>query len=153
VKSVSERVKMGFAWLDRSWPTGWRSKIDVDTLQFANPDKGPLGQLFGDYITGLKKLKIVGGADHLGFRSTYRLLGDPEALKNEWAYMLRTHDKWHSCGDSLIRRIKGIQFLISNTAEGVKVSYFKSGQTHEMPNLYQDYGSAKRSVRKFSCNI
>lgn len=153
MRTIQERVRFGMQWLDRSGPSSWRSILKPDKMKFANPDYGPLGQLYGDYVSGLKALNIIGSAAQMGFRSEYRVMGDPAKLKLEWERVLKTHDKWHTLGNSLIRRIKGIQFILSDTPEGIKVSYFKSGQTIELSNLYGSFDSAKRKVRALTYTL
>jgi hypothetical protein len=153
VLTVEQRVKRGIEWLDNDTKNivskNWRSLIRLDNLRFANPNKGPLGQLFGDYVTGLKKLRIIGGGSDYGFRSQYRKLGDPTDLKLAWAKALKTDPSWKNLGHSRIRLILGIRYVIFVDDEGIyRVGFIKSGLAHKYPNRFTSYSSSKRFVRK-----
>lgn len=157
--TVKQRVQRGIDWLERSRgnqvPQNWRSLIKPETLQFANPDKGPLGQLFGDYLTGLNRLRIIGGANQFGFRSAYKLLGDPAELKKEWTSVLRTDKNWMKidCGN-MFRTIKGIRYwLVKFPDNTIRVEENRNGQIHWFPNSFSSYESCKRFVRKLSSQI
>lgn len=59
MNDVQERVQRGAALLDEKLP-GWRSKIDVDTLDIANPYNCIAGQLGGPYQDGYVTLRRLG---------------------------------------------------------------------------------------------
>ena len=50
-QSVSN-ITRGIAWLDQHAP-GWVDRIDLDVLDVADPERCPLGQIFGSYTDGL----------------------------------------------------------------------------------------------------
>lgn len=55
---VSKRVKRGAEMLDEYGPEKWWDKIDVDTLSIMCPANCVLGQVYGSYGRGLKKLRL-----------------------------------------------------------------------------------------------
>lgn len=148
MKTAKERVKKGVAWLDRQNNLkGWRNRVNPDTMQFANPDKGPLGQLFGDYLSGLKALRIIGGGSDFGFRSG----GDPAELKQVWQCELITDEKWDHCNEwYAYKSIKGIRYDLCKEKDG-KISIFEKDVL--VKTGYSSYDSAKRAVRKLSKKI
>lgn len=55
--TVEERVASGAYMLDVHAP-GWRDKIDLDRLNVRSCDDCILGQVFGEYTTGLIELGV-----------------------------------------------------------------------------------------------
>lgn len=54
-KSLRPVVRKGIKFLNEREP-GWRKRIDLNTLDVANCAKCVLGQLYGEYGTGVHKL-------------------------------------------------------------------------------------------------
>ena len=77
--TIDQRVAKGAALLDRDGPEGWRGRIDCETLDLARCRDCILGQVYGEYGTGVGKL----GANFLpvdcGFErtNTERSAGTP----------------------------------------------------------------------------
>jgi hypothetical protein len=61
--TVDERVARGMALLDKRNP-GWRTRINLRTLNVETCDNCVLGQVYGDYFLGIWKLRLP----LLGFR-------------------------------------------------------------------------------------
>lgn len=83
------RVIRGAAQLDRYFPKGlWRTDIELDNLVMDDAERCILGQLFGDYFTGLKKIFDVLPSPEA--RRNYGFSADPgdyeafEKLDYEW---------------------------------------------------------------------
>ncbi|HYT40812.1 MAG TPA: hypothetical protein VEP90_00570 [Methylomirabilota bacterium] len=60
-------VQAGSQLLDKIEP-GWASKINLSSLSLPNQCNCILGQIYGSYEIGLKKVHIISGCDH-GFSS------------------------------------------------------------------------------------
>lgn len=70
VLPVEVRVKQGMALLDEKHGPGWVHKIDVESLDVAGNCSCVLGQLYGDYGTGLFSLfprYRIGDTTNAGF--------------------------------------------------------------------------------------
>ena len=52
-----ERIEAGIALLDEKVP-GWEQHIDIQRLNMGDCKRCILGQLYGDYNIGIKKLEI-----------------------------------------------------------------------------------------------
>jgi hypothetical protein len=50
--TIDQRVQAGMAFLDQHEP-GWTASIDLDQLDMSRCDRCVLGQVYGDYGTGL----------------------------------------------------------------------------------------------------
>jgi hypothetical protein len=157
IRTVKQRVENGITCLDNgvdrgNTPKNWRSIINIDNLRFADPDKGPLGQIYGSYYDGLKKLRIVGGGSECGFRTEYNRYYDAKELKEMWTHLLRTEEKWTKISYYITRYIKGTRYIAIQEPPDclVKVKVFQNGRRFELPQPYKNYSSAKRAVRKFS---
>jgi len=94
-------VNAGVAWLDENHP-GWRERVDVDTLDFADAAHTLLTQVvpvpeyqgskppkFG-YDVVFKQAKT--GGDPFEWLTAHGFLGDPEVLKEGWVAVLRPSD-------------------------------------------------------------
>jgi hypothetical protein len=91
LSKMSARVKRGAAMLDARCP-GWEHGIDLDRLDVASDDAGPLGQLYGDHELGVILLGIWGPrVPSYGFKvgMPSKLLGfegeDSHAMNLLWA--------------------------------------------------------------------
>lgn len=86
-----ECVMNGVELLDRRFPN-WEDLIDPDSLEIDSCDNCIIGQLFGDYTTGLDTLRIGQlKACTLGFNvdTSFDVVLDPNlydylVLKNHW---------------------------------------------------------------------
>jgi hypothetical protein len=58
IGTIEDRVKRGAFLLDATTP-GWAEKINGDTLAMRWCDKCLLGQLYGDYDDGLKRIGLL----------------------------------------------------------------------------------------------
>lgn len=83
------QVIKGAEVLDRYFPKGlWRSDIDLDNLVMDNAERCVLGQLFGSYTDGLRK--VFGYMPHTEKRYECGFSADPgdyeafEKLDYEW---------------------------------------------------------------------
>lgn len=64
---------------------GWRDKVDADGLDMGDPCCCVLGQVFGDFYTGIETLDVgYGNAERLGFDGD-----DYPALGEAWRRELR----------------------------------------------------------------
>jgi hypothetical protein len=54
--TIDERLENSIQLLDDRHPGDWRRKINVDRLRTCTEHACILGQLFGDYYTGVQKL-------------------------------------------------------------------------------------------------
>ncbi len=72
VKTAAERVKAGAALLDRKRP-GWANKVVAETLDMREGEQCVLGQIFGDFDAGLRKIGAMEGDARLdlGFTTDY----------------------------------------------------------------------------------
>ena len=97
-EELRARVVAGAALLDESVP-GWESKIDTSTLRLQSHTNCVLGQIFGDYTTGLTTLGLWDGVvreglsealapvvDGLGFHAAH--LGLYDDLTCAWVEYL-----------------------------------------------------------------
>lgn len=154
MKTASERVLKGILWLNKSdkTPKGWRNKLKpyLGKMGFYNPDKGPLGILFGDYSTGIKTLRIILGGNSFGFCSDYMTQYDSRDLNIAWEHALKTWDKWQPNEKGFIRKILGVTYYIYER-EPDKWGIICSIGT--FPRSYSSYTSAMRCVRKHSKTI
>lgn len=90
-----DRVQKGIAFLDRHGPPDWREQIDPDKIDIKNCGNCVLGQIYGSYVKGLKRLglSMTQAVDH-GFHpreaptklEAQVLLKD---LNQEWRLALR----------------------------------------------------------------
>jgi hypothetical protein len=62
MKQIPEEIKAGMALLDKKVP-GWREKANPNSLDMAYCFSCILGQVFGEYLYGLKKLGITEEAE------------------------------------------------------------------------------------------
>lgn len=86
MKQIPEEIKAGMALLDEKVP-GWREKVNPQQLNMAYCFTCILGQVFGEYTHGLKRLGI---ADDEEVYSEF----DPET--NEQAQNLGFQSKVHN---------------------------------------------------------
>jgi hypothetical protein len=87
--STSPRIERGAALLDQACPA-WENDIDLGTLDLGNECDCVLGQLYGDYATGLAQVDgplTWHNAGRFGFitygRESY------EALTQKWRRFIR----------------------------------------------------------------
>lgn len=81
MNQIPEEVKAGIALLDEKVP-GWRERIDLNQLKMEYCFSCILGQVFGEYVFGLRQLGIATDDDsefdpeeqavNLGFQSNRR---------------------------------------------------------------------------------
>lgn len=65
--SITKRIQRGMAFLDRKCPD-WQYRVSLQKLNMRYAQSCILGQLFGDYNVGVKKLKISDATAYkLGF--------------------------------------------------------------------------------------
>ena len=67
--TIKTRVKAGIAFLDAVKPN-WKKKIDLDKLDLFSPYTCVIGEVYGGYFKGMKKLEIEWHSDSataLGF--------------------------------------------------------------------------------------
>jgi hypothetical protein len=90
MSKIRNRVREGALLLDL-YDAQWRQRINVRRLDVSNRTTCPLGQLFGDYMSGLRKLGIPSPSASLyGFeragRSYFVEARHPEwkELREEW---------------------------------------------------------------------
>lgn len=69
-RKAAERVQRGAALLDRVDPS-WRPKVKRSELNLSSPDHCIVGQVFGGYNDGLKRLGLR-GFDGLDFNDTFQ---------------------------------------------------------------------------------
>ncbi|MEU8317116.1 hypothetical protein AB0C33_01995 [Nonomuraea sp. NPDC048881] len=92
-------VEAGIAYLNEQAPwhgelRNWLRDINVECLEMNVTEEDVLGQLFGDYDTGKKKLKLSGEESvRLGFAlagdSDWHTMGDYVILGAAWIEKLR----------------------------------------------------------------
>lgn len=100
-------VEAGAAWLDANHP-GWRTRVDVDTLDFGDaahtlltqvvpvpPQRGPKPARFG-YDVVFKQQKADG--DPWEWLRAHGFLGEPEPLREMWVELIRAFDGRHTSG-------------------------------------------------------
>jgi hypothetical protein len=146
-----DRVKKGIETLDRHLE-GWRSKLNIPVLRFADPDKGPLGQLFGSYSKGLYKTKVICRGQEMGF-CAYPRPGDANNLKAAWVKALETDRKWRKINNALTKKILGVRFTLYESDNKVHIMMSRPGWAKVLDGSYTTYDSAKRAVRKISRKI
>lgn len=82
------RVKKGAEQLDSVYGTGWRDKIDTATLNLSSSTKCTLGQVYGDYHEGLRKLGLSSyNTDAQDYGFTTLDSGDPSNSKIAAAWL------------------------------------------------------------------
>ena len=85
--TLEERIRLGIAWLDAYGPKGWRRKITAaikaDRFYLGSPSHCVLGELYGDYCTGIEKLQISDGYA-IGFDKDYQGTDDYVTMTREW---------------------------------------------------------------------
>ena len=151
-----DRVKRGIKWIDKNKTIcgqNWRLKIDIEALRFADPDKGPLGQLFGAYYVGLNKLRIAsGGGSQLGFRTEYNIANDARELKIAWRQALYTDLKWDHHKLMSIRSILGTTYTIYKNDEDKYLMDIHPcyGGVFAGKTKYKNRDSVVRAIRKLS---
>lgn len=94
INAAKSAVKAGVAFLDDNASeyaslTDWRNKLDLSKLNIASGQSCVLGQLFGDYTTGIDRLGLTStSARRKGFESdTYGDYGDSvtsDELNQAW---------------------------------------------------------------------
>ena len=91
--TLQQRIRCGIAWLDAYGPRSWRSKIaraiKADRLDLADTEHCILGEIYGDYHEGLRRLGLLTGAP-LGF--VFQNHGRPQlyrVLTHEWKRLYR----------------------------------------------------------------
>jgi hypothetical protein len=57
-ESVRERAAAGVAFLDEIVP-GWRSRVDLQSLDIGSYDHCLLAQVYGKYYTGVSELNLL----------------------------------------------------------------------------------------------
>jgi hypothetical protein len=80
------RVAEGAVLLDWRMP-GWRLLMDIDHLDISDQEWCVLGQLFGDYDTGVDALELTGAGVRFGFFYTPGEIASPEGqriLRQVW---------------------------------------------------------------------
>lgn len=96
---TDKAIMAGLAVLDRCGPPQWRDLINIVSLDTSSPIWCVLGQIFGDYVTGIERLtEMVGSIDHQwtvdhGFDV---LRGRHDKLTAAWKESLRPRAS--SCG-------------------------------------------------------
>lgn len=89
MESVDIRVERGVRKLDKVEPT-WREHVDIEYLDISAGDCCVLGQVFGDYVSGLLTLGIEIGHGHIwGFD----IENDYESAEG-WAEIADLEDAW-----------------------------------------------------------
>lgn len=101
MNNFEARVLKGIHLLDNSKP-GWRDSIEIETLDLASMSECVLGQVFGDYETGVRSLGVsldmidsyLEVQSSYGFDLTYEELrsehgGHYENLTQEWVKQIR----------------------------------------------------------------
>lgn len=89
-------VANGVDYLDTEYGNNWRSKINLDRLNVARCDVCVLGQIFGDYDTGLEELGIDSiDAKKYGFNTDE----DMQALTDAWKDALGKNNTLVELGD------------------------------------------------------
>ena len=86
-----EKIDAGVAWLDKRKP-GWRTEIDLKTLDVSDCDYCVLGQVFGHYADGLafasrKKDSSTASSKQIEWSHAHGFAGLPgyfRELTEEW---------------------------------------------------------------------
>lgn len=97
MKDIAMRVDAGMQKLDSHslTPDKWRNKIDLPSLDMESPKLDVLGQLFGDYYTGLDVLHLSGtAAEDYGFVA---VAAEEVELTQEWVNRIN---------DDITRKVK-----------------------------------------------
>jgi hypothetical protein len=83
---IESQVEKGVALLDEKVP-GWETRVDPDALHMWNMRHCVLGQLFQDYMIGLRELGLSDeSAVEYGFDRRTSLLEDSiEEINESWA--------------------------------------------------------------------
>ena len=79
---VEQRVENGIAFLDQTYGSKWRRKINWETLDIGSSEKCILGQLEGDYHTGKQKLGL--NANSSWERGFYTNLWEIARISHIW---------------------------------------------------------------------
>lgn len=84
--TLKVRLDKGTALLDLALGQDWPNKIDLETLDLANPGTCVLGQLYGQYATGLNELfhGLPSQAFELGFNSAHAYPKEYSSLDRAW---------------------------------------------------------------------
>lgn len=62
-RTIADRIEKAAAFLDKYCSNKqWRDEIDVDILDMGSNEECVLGQIYGDYGTGMDKLRRIAGA-------------------------------------------------------------------------------------------
>ena len=86
-----EKVAAGAAFLDKSGPEQWRSRVWISKLRLADTEKCILGQLYGFYWTAVETLNLTRGQQsELGFI----YWGDDEHFRNDETAWDNLHTAW-----------------------------------------------------------
>ena len=95
--TVENRVAKGARFLDLQYP-GWFEKINPETLELRGSNSCILGKCYGDYATGLRRLKIwgTGKQQTFGFTENFLEVIEWDGLKNAWLKEIETRKKWKS---------------------------------------------------------
>lgn len=92
IQKIENSVLRGAELLDANVP-GWHRKIDLEELNMGSALSCILGQLYGNYWTGIEELGLEGNHSHLGFNTGTDSYGY-DVLQRFWSELIksRTND-------------------------------------------------------------
>lgn len=129
LQTLQNRVRAGAQFLDQNAVSDWRERLSSAKLDVSSTMNCPLGQIYGYYNTGLKRLSITaeqaalyGFADfncqHDELTTIWQLyLNDPQLSENE--VQPQPAPKTDADFDELIRKYSGeLQSIYDNRTAG-----------------------------------